>query len=179
MAGEHAHVVEEAIQNLLDALVAAQVGVHGQHLGDEDARPQVVIAALVIGAGAEPAVLALALENAVHILLRAADEILVLQQIGQRDEAVQPVGHALPAVAIAADPLAVAYIGPDLVQISAQTVGLNAQLAPEPALGLDFAVGKELKFGWIQHKNLPPMMFFSENRRQPAEPIAACTIHAT
>ena len=72
--------------------------------------------------------------------LRLRDQALVVQQIGERHEAVEEVGAALPALARAAEPAAVRTdIGPELVEMSGQALGLDLQLTPQPARGPDGA----------------------------------------
>ena len=57
--------------------------------------------------------------------------------IGQRDDAVEPVGDALPALGLAAEPGAVLDVGPELVEVPAQAGRLDPKLVLEPAGGLD------------------------------------------
>ena len=56
---------------------------------------------------------------------------------GQRDHAVQPVRRTLPPFGAAAKPLALADIRPELVEVTAQAVRLQAQLTLEPPCGAD------------------------------------------
>jgi hypothetical protein len=59
----------------------------------------------------------------------------IVQQPRQRDDPVEPVRRALPALGGAAEPLALADIGPELVEVAAQAVRLDAKLSLEPARG--------------------------------------------
>lgn len=134
-AGKYPKIIKKAIQHLFHAPVSAQVRIHGQHFGNEDAGPKVIGMPLLRRAGAEPAILALAGQNAVNVILCPGDQIFVPEQIGQGDKAVQPVRYALPAVAVAANPAAVAYVGPDFIQVAAQAV------CPECAAGVSTSLG--------------------------------------
>ena len=68
----------------------------------------------------------------------------IFQQIRQRNKAVQPIRHTLPALAVAADPSAVAHVGPDLIKISAKPRGLNLQLAAQPAARAQLLCGEKI-----------------------------------
>ena len=87
------------------------------------------------------AVIVLVGDDVIHVAHHFGLERCVVQEKGQRDQAVQPVGSALPALAVAAEPAAVADVGPELVQVPAQPVGLDAQLPRQPAPGPDVAQG--------------------------------------
>ena len=62
----------------------------------------------------------------------------VVEQEGQRHQAVQVVGAALPALAGAAQPAAVGpNVGPELVEVAAEPVGLGLKLLAQPAARFD------------------------------------------
>ena len=88
-------------------------------------------------AGADPAVLLLPGEDRVYVALRPFLQPPVLQKPRQGDEAVQPVGHPLPALPVAADPSAVPHVRPDQVQMPCQPLGLELQLPPQPPFRFD------------------------------------------
>ncbi len=68
-----------------------------------------------------------AVERPADVLIGLGDQRLVVQQVGQRHQPIAVIGRALPVVARAAQPAAVeADIGPDLVQVAGQPVGLDA-----------------------------------------------------
>ena len=142
--------LHRAVQPIKRAGVARAFGklaVERQHLADEKECPNVVACAFLILAGADPSVRLLPLQNGVDVFVGARDQIRIVQQVGERDEAVQPVRHALPALAAAADPCAVAHVGPDLVEIAGKTGCLDFQLAAEPAFRFYFTKIKMLIHG--------------------------------
>ena len=100
---------------------------------------------LAVADGAEPAVGLLVIEDEVDRLLDLGLERGVVEQIGQGNEAVEPVRDALPALGLAAEPGAVLDVGPELVEVSAQAVGLDAELILEPAGRLDASQGQGLE----------------------------------
>ena len=61
----------------------------------------------------------------------------VVEQERERDRAVEPVRRALPALGRPAEPLALGDVGPELVEVAGQPVGLDPQLAREPAARAD------------------------------------------
>jgi len=61
---------------------------------------------------------------------------VVLQQIRQRQEAVEIVRTALPALARSSEPATLrADVGPELVEPTSEPFRLNLELAVQPALG--------------------------------------------
>ena len=70
-----------------------------------------------------------------------ADHIFVFQQICQRNKTVQPVGHGLPALLVAADPFAVGNVGPNLVKIAEKQIAETTQALE--ALQAQFATDVE------------------------------------
>jgi hypothetical protein len=126
-------VTEVTLHQGHDARVAGGLLVLGKHLEHDEVGPPV----LVFG-GAEGAVRALVLHRPLHPLLHLGDEPRVVERIGERHEAVQVVRTALPAFAGAAQPAAFrTEVRPELVQVAAQSAGLDLQLPLEPAAGLD------------------------------------------
>ena len=57
----------------------------------------------------------------------------IVEQVGKRDDSVEPVGDALPALGIATYPGAVLDIGPELVEMPAEPGGLGLELLAKPA----------------------------------------------
>ena len=55
----------------------------------------------------------------------------------QRNNAVQPIWGSLPALRLAAKPLALPHVRPKFVKMAAQSIRLDATLAPQPARGSD------------------------------------------
>ena len=129
-------VLHHAVKHVCRPLVPGAIVIHHQHLGDEKHRPGVVLGALFLTAGAQPAVLALRGHDGIHIFFRSGDHILVFQQIRHGNKAVQPIGNTLPAVGISDGPRAVPHVPPDLIQISAKSLRLDLQLSLQPAFRL-------------------------------------------
>ncbi len=69
-------------------------------------------------------------------------QALVVQQVGERDHPVEPVGAALPTGGIAADPGAARDIGPELVEVAGEAVRLDPELVAQPPGGPDLAEAK-------------------------------------
>ena len=125
-------ILEEVVHQHQHALVSGGGEVLLQRLHGHHQRPMVAILLR-----SEPSVRLLGAQNPVHIPLRQRLHVRVVQRPGQRDQAIQIVGRALPAVAVAAQPgAAVAHVRPDVVQSGGQALRLNAQLVAQPALGL-------------------------------------------
>ena len=128
---------ERAVDRLFDAPVVRALLPYDEHFQDEEERPDVVVLALLFGAGADPAVFALPSKDLVDIPFGADDHVLIPQQKGERDEAVQPIGNAFPALAAAAHPFAVAHVRPDLVEIARKPARLDLELLFQPAARRD------------------------------------------
>ena len=119
-----------------------------QRFEHDHARPPVVIRAR-----ADHAVGRLVREGPVDILLRFCFQARVVEQVCERNEAVQEVGAALPGFAGAAQPAAVgANIGPGLVQMSAEAVGLDLELAAQPSGGANGAERQRIKSARAQRR---------------------------
>ena len=98
---------------------------------------------VVVGSGAEAAVGLLGGEGPVEEFLGFGFEAGVVELPGEGDEAVEEVGASLPGFAGAAEPAAVgANVGPGLVEMPAEAVGLDLELGEEPAGGADGAEGE-------------------------------------
>ena len=136
-------VLHRCVEGVFSPLVTRKFTVQRQHLSNQQHRPQIVGRARRWITRADPAIRLLAIDDALHIAIRPSDQIFILQKMGQRDKAVQPVGHAFPALTISANPRAVTHVRPDFVQIAGQSPGLDLQLAAQPALRLDSTI-KEL-----------------------------------
>ena len=82
----------------------------------------------------DASILALVGQRPFHPGARLRDEALVSEQVGERNEAIDEVRAALPALAGSAKPPAVlAHIRPELVEMPGQTRGLDLQLPLQPA----------------------------------------------
>ena len=121
-------ILEIAEHELGHAAVAGRGEVLHEHLQHDHARPPVLVALR-----AEEAVLALTGERPLDILHADALELFVLQLPGQRHQAVQIIGGALPGVAIPAAPGAVLHVVPKRVQLAGQAVSGRHQLLQQPA----------------------------------------------
>ena len=104
------------------------VGIHNEHLGEQQQRPHIVACALALGTRADPAVLALTCKDGIDVLLCACNAVLIPQKVRQRHKAVQPVRNALPPLAASADPAGIADIGPDFVKVAGESVGFGFEL---------------------------------------------------
>ena len=128
---------------LTDALGVGDIVHLHQHLEGQEQGPDIECGLLGFVdeglARAQPAVLFLVLQDVVDVARDLLDEHFVIQQVGQWDHAVQPVGGALPAFLLAAEPAALLDVGPELVQMAAQTVGLQAKLVVQPTQRADRA----------------------------------------
>ena len=70
-------------------------------------------------------------ECPIDIALRLGLEAGVVEQVGEREKAVEEVRAALPGLAGAAEPAAVgADVGPGFVEVAAESVGLNLEAVP-------------------------------------------------
>ena len=146
---EALHRAVQPVKCACVARVACKFAVECQHLADEEECPNIIARALLVLAGANPAVRLLPLENGIDILVGTRNQVRIVQQVGKRNEPVQPVGHALPALAVAADPGAVAHIRPNFVEVAGETGCLDFQLAAQPAFRLYF-----MKIKMLIHESL-------------------------
>ena len=138
-------VAEIAVQHVEGALVARGFivlleNLQGHHLGPPVVRlaPLQAFYVGMVGAVAEVALGRGGRNHRLHPALRLGYQRLVVQQVGQGQQAVDPVGTALPGVAFAAQPgVVVSYhFGIELVQMPGHTVGLGPELPEQPAFGL-------------------------------------------
>ncbi len=119
---------QAACDSMHDSGVARRVVHLHQHLERQKHRPDIECGLLGLVdeglARAQPPVFVLMRQDVVAMARDLCDQRIILQQVGQGDHAVQPIGRALPALLIAAEPAALADIGPELVQMAAQAAGL-------------------------------------------------------
>lgn len=121
-------------------------------------RPNVVLLAFAVLAGADPSVLFLPGEDGIDVSLCTSLHVLVFQQPGKGDKAIEPVGNAFPAFLVSADPPAVAHVRPDFIEVSGKPFRLDLQLALQPAGRLDFIGGIRGEYPGPQlvHCFIPP-----------------------
>ena len=131
-------VLEHSVENRGDSFVARAFVVDDENLRDKLNRPGVVGGDVFLGAGADPSAFLLEGDDRVDVFLCARDLVLVLEQVCERDEAVEPIGHALPALGVTADPRAVANVAPDLVKVTRKRFCLYFKLTAKPTFGLYF-----------------------------------------
>ena len=128
-------VFEEFIHERQHALVHGRGEILIQRLQADHQRPVVVVQLR-----AEPAVLALARQNPLDVIHRAGLQLLVVQSPRERNQTVQIVRRALPAITLATQPrAAVAYVRPDLPKLSGDALCLRLHLRAQPALRADRA----------------------------------------
>src|SRR5262249_22491728 len=87
----------------------------------------------------------------------------IIEHVSQRDESVEPVGDALPALGLTAEPGTIRDVRPELVEVTAQAAGLDPQLAGEPAGRPDAPQGEGLAGGWA--RPVPPGLGRRRERR--------------
>ena len=145
-------VTEIGAHQFDDALVARRRVVLLQHLEHDHLGPPVAGVVALYGRAFERTVfrraeIAVGLPAAERPLDPGAglfDQPFVAEDIGQRQQPVDPVGAAFPDVAVAAQP-AVArahHLGVDRIEVPRQPVGLTLQLVAEPPFGADGAQRK-------------------------------------
>ena len=119
--------------------------VHDEHLHGERLRPQIGRLRVLVHARPEPAILVLVADDVLQVSLDPGLQARVVQEPGQRDGTVEPVGHALPTFCVAAYPGALLDVGPELIQMAAEAVYLNAKLSCQPAARRDGLQGERAK----------------------------------
>ena len=112
---------------------------HQDLVGQQD-RPQVV--GLGVGIGRirrKPAVGPLVGDDKVNVSFDLGLQPRIVEHPGQRNGAVEPIRGPLPPFGLAAEPLTLRHVRPELVEVPAQTLGLDPQLPPQPARRTDRA----------------------------------------
>jgi hypothetical protein len=97
-----------------------------------------------------PAIGVLMRQYVINPALRFGLELFIIQQKHPWDQAVEPIGAALPALAIATDPARLFNTGPELIQVSGETIGLKSQLGLEPATRRNLLRWQWRKRMWVQ-----------------------------
>ena len=121
---------EVARERRHDARIAGGLLVLRQHFEHHHVRPPIGVALR-----AEPPGVGLISQRPLDVALGLGDERGVLQQIGERHQAVEIVRPALPAFTGASEPSAVgAHVEPEFVEPPGEAARLNLQLSLEPAL---------------------------------------------
>ena len=130
-----------------DAGVAGGFLVLGEGFEEWEEGPDVVgfVARVVVANGAEPTVGLLVVEDVVDGFFDLGLESVVVELIGERNEAIEPVWDAFPAFGGAAEPGGIFDIGPEFVEVAGECVGLGAELSFEPACWLDGGGGEGLE----------------------------------
>ena len=101
----------------------------GQRLEHDELRPRIVLAvALAAPDRTEPPIGRLVSEDVVNPRLRLGFQKRVIQQIRQRHDAIKPIRSSLPSLGPTSNPGTIRDVRPELVQVAAQTVCLDAQL---------------------------------------------------
>jgi len=110
---------------------------------DEDFHGDSEGPAVLVFGWAEPAVGLGAVEHPFDPGFGFVDESLVVEDIGEGDEAVEVVGAAFPAFAGASFPGGVgSKVGPELIEVACEAIGLDGELVLEPACGSDGGEGE-------------------------------------
>ena len=152
-------VAEIAAHEIQDARIARRRMVLLQHFEDHHARPPVTsLVALqsrfgrTVGHGSEIAVGRLRRQRPFDPRLHLGDQPPVFENVGQRQQAVDPVGTALPHVAVASEPaVARAHdLRVERIEVSGHAVAHPHKLFVEPARRLhgadrQFGIGPRLK----------------------------------
>ena len=129
-------IPKQSVKHFGNTHVLRAVITDRQNLGNQQDRPRIVTASLFVLAGTNPAVGPLRAQDGVDVPPGTGNHIPILKQIGKRNEPVQPIGNALPALAAAADPGAVPNVGPDGIQMAAKPGSLDFKLTLQPAARL-------------------------------------------
>src|SRR5215469_15752333 len=102
-----------------DAVIARSLLVLGQRLEEHKDRPGIVGIAIVrILQRAQPAIGLLVLEDSCDPTLCLLSQPFVLQEKSQGNQAIQPVGAALPSLALSSNPRALSKIRPELIKVT-------------------------------------------------------------
>ena len=121
-----------------NARVAGRVVVLREHLVREQDRPEVVaLRHRVFGIRTVPAVSALVSHDEIDVTRDPRLQRLVVDEPRQRNDTVEPVRRAFPSFGGSAEPLALTHVRPEFVEMPAQAVRLNSQLALQPASRTD------------------------------------------
>ena len=134
-----------------DARVAGGLLVLRKHLQHDHVGPPIGVLPLsgvraFFGIRTDRTAFALVFEGPVDPLLGFCDQRLIVEKIGQRQQAIEIVRAALPALAAAAEPAAVrAEVRPELVQMAGEPIRLDAELLAEPTPRLDGPQGQSSK----------------------------------
>ena len=142
LGGEHFELIGEVFFERGDhARISGCFLILREHLEYDHSRPP-----SVVGGRAEETVGALVAEGPVHPEFYFCDEALVVEFVGEWDEAVEKVWSTLPAFAVAAEPAAVwADVGPEFVEVAGESVGLDFELVAEPAGWFDGGQGERVE----------------------------------
>jgi len=131
-------VAEVAVDEGDDARIAGELLILREGFEGDELRPPVVA-----GGGTDHAVGGLMRKNPVDVLLGFCFQVGIVEEVRERDEAVEEVGAALPGFACAAEPAAVgADVGPGLVEVAAEAACLDLELTAEPSGGTHGAEGQ-------------------------------------
>ena len=112
-----------------DARIAGSFVILGENLQHHHSRPPVVVSL-----GANHPGCSRIVQSPVNVLLRFGFESGVIEQVGERNEAIQKIRSSLPGFARAAEPATVrADVRPRFIQVSPKAVCLDLQLPPKPS----------------------------------------------
>jgi hypothetical protein len=116
-------------------VIARGLLVLGQRLEEHKDGPGIIWIAIVhILERAQPAIFLLVAEDRDDPMPYLLFQPFVLQEESQGNQAIQPVGTALPSFALSSNPRAVSNIRPELIKVTGQSIGLDAQLRVQPSL---------------------------------------------
>src|SRR6266550_5387512 len=109
-------------------------------------RPGIMLVAILrVMDWTRPAVFTLVAEDIVHPAMRLRLQLLIVEQKGQGHKAVQPVGAAFPSFGRTTNPTTFGNIGPEFIEVSCQSFGLNTQLMQQPSTRADTSEGQGLE----------------------------------
>src|SRR6266550_9404289 len=101
-----------------------------------------LVAILHIMDRTKPAVFTLVAEDRVYPAMHLRFQLLIVEQEGQGHKAVQPVGAAFPSFGRTPNPTTFGNIGPEFIEVSCQSFGLNTQLMQQPSTRADTSEGQ-------------------------------------
>ena len=141
-------IAEVAVHERNDARVAGEFLILREGFQRDDARPPVVVRG-----GTDHAVGGLVGEYPVDVLLRFGFESRIVEQPGKRNQAVEVVRSALPRLAGSTKPAAVgADVWPGLVEVAAESIGLDLKLAAQPTSRLDLRERQWIEGAWCERR---------------------------
>ncbi len=134
------HPFQRLLHHFGNPLITGGVMILDQRLEHQENGPEVIFGGIL--SRRYPSGFVLVGDDVIHVLSDSGYQFFILQKKRERHDTVQPVGGSFPCIRFPAEPGTVTDIGPEFIQVPAESVGLDAELIFQPSRRFDRSQGE-------------------------------------